>query len=77
MNPTPTSDGLEARYSVHRLKEDPEGKHAACRYFVLDPQHDLIAREALAEYAHLAREKGFEPLAVDLLTWLDALNTGP
>ena len=61
--------GLERRYHVERLN-DTEGKHADCRYFVLDPQHDPIAREALKTYANHAQAKGYVTLADDLFAWL-------
>lgn len=65
--------GLEARYDVQKIN-DPEGKHEDCRYFVLDPQHDPLAREALAEYAVLASKAGHEGLARDLDAWLTGLE---
>lgn len=61
--------GLERRYHVERLN-DTEGKHADCRYFVLDPQHDPIAREALTAYAKGALASGYTTLAEDLIAWL-------
>lgn len=65
--------GLEARYEVRRIV-DTTGKHNDCRYFVLDPQHDEIARHALAEYANRARAAGYQALAEDLDDWLDAMG---
>lgn len=61
--------GLEARYHVQKIN-DPNGKHDRCCYFVLDPQHDPIARTALARYAQVAREIGYASLADDLTAWL-------
>jgi hypothetical protein len=61
--------GLERRYHVERLN-DTEGKHTDCRFFVLDPQHDPIAREALKTYANHAQAKGYVTLADDLFAWL-------
>lgn len=61
--------GLERRYHVERLN-DTEGKHADCRFFVLDPQHDPIAREALKTYAQHAYAKGYVTLHDDLFAWL-------
>ena len=65
--------GLEARYHVQKIS-DPTGKHDGCRYFVLDPQHDVIARAALARYAQVARASGYFDLADDLELWVHTLN---
>lgn len=65
--------GLEHRYDVTRVN-DPAGKHDACAYFVLDPQHDPIARHALAVYAFGARGAGYAALADDLDEWLGRLD---
>ena len=62
-------DGLHRKYHVERLN-DVTGKHADCRYFVLDPQHDPLAREALGAYANAAAVAGYEALALDLNRWL-------
>lgn len=62
--------GLEARYRVEKIN-DPTGKHAHCRYFVLDPQHDPLALDALDYYALLATEK-FPALANDLDRWVQS-----
>lgn len=62
----PKQAGLEHRYNVEKVS-DPEGKHADCRYFVLDPQHDPAAREALELYARVC---GNQRLADDLYSWL-------
>jgi hypothetical protein len=59
--------GLEHRYSVEKVS-DPEGKHAGCRYFVLDPQHDPVAREVLYKYAMLTDN---DELSNDLLDWYE------
>jgi len=61
--------GLEPRYHVEKI-DDPNGKHDDCRYFVLDPQHDPLAREALLRYALLAGQTGNSELARDLREWL-------
>lgn len=61
--------GLERRYHVERLN-DTAGKHTDCRFFVLDPQHDPIAREALRTYANHAYAKGYVTLHDDLMRWL-------
>jgi hypothetical protein len=57
---------LEHRYNVEKVS-DPEGKHKDCRYFVLDPQHDSAAQEALEFYAKVC---GDQRLADDLYRWL-------
>lgn len=61
--------GLLHKYDVQR-RNDPDGKHDDCRYFVLDPQHDPLARFALAVYADRARAAGYDALATDLDLWL-------
>ena len=67
--------GLEARYDVRKLK-DPTGKHEACAYFVLDPQHDGIARVALQVYANTARANGITQLADDIDQWIREVADG-
>lgn len=62
-------DGLRDKYRVER-HDDRTGKHNGCRYFVLDPQHDQIAREALVLYA---ARTGNADLRRDLRDWLDSL----
>ncbi len=53
------------KYRVERLN-DPEGKHAGCWYFVLDPHHDPHAVAALRRYAYSVR--GQSPaLAADIM----------
>lgn len=64
--------GLYGKYRVERLN-DPERKHAECRYFVLDPQHDPIARDAIELYATRAGRIGHTELEVDLGEWLKSL----
>jgi hypothetical protein len=64
--------GLEGRYRVEKI-DDPTGKHDGCRYFVLDPRHDLIAREALRQYAADALTLGHIALFRDLNRWLASL----
>lgn len=58
--------GLEQRFNVEKI-EDPEGKHASCRFFVLDLDHDKTARSALHYYAVTTEN---EALAQDLLDLL-------
>ena len=65
--------GLEARYHVEKIN-DPTGKHDGCRFFVLDPQHDPIAREALRDYAVHALSYGHVALYQDLDRWLTSLD---
>lgn len=65
--------GLEARYDVEKIN-DPEGKHADCRYFVLDPAHDKAAAFALRAYAVHQKHKGNPVLATDLFKWLEDLT---
>lgn len=71
-----TETGLESRYDVRKIN-DPEGKHGECRYFVLDPEHDPLAREALSVYAITAHTHGYKALADDLHRWLADLATHP
>lgn len=52
------------------LNNDPEGKHEECRYFVLDPQHDPIARRMLFDYARIAGDRGYPVLAEKLRAWV-------
>lgn len=65
--------GLYGKYLVERL-DDPTGKHAGCHFFVLDPQHDQIARWVLKEYADRAFELDHYQLAADLKIWLRRLE---
>lgn len=67
--------GIYGKYYVERLN-DVFGKHDNCRYFTLDPQHDPIARQALAHYATVARTEGFVDLADDINDWLTSLERG-
>lgn len=69
------SDGMHEKYRVEKI-EDPAGKHDGCRYFVLDPQHDPIARDVLAIYARRAGDEGNEALEMELVGWLDNLWGG-
>lgn len=72
--PVRGNDGLQARYEVKKIN-DPDGKHDECRYFVLDPTHDPIARTALAVYAEHARAAGLTELANDLHALLYATRS--
>lgn len=65
-------EGLADKYRVERLG-DEDGKHGDCRYFVLDPQHDPIAREAIRVYALSAQDKNLR-LSIDLTQWLSQIE---
>lgn len=69
-----TQRGMYGKYEVHRLN-DPAGKHAECRFFVLDPKHDENAFRALDVYAQACRVQ-FPLLANDLDRWIDELEEG-
>jgi len=69
MSETDLQKGLYPKYQVTRIY-DPEGKHKDCRYFVLDPEHDPIARFALRAYMVMAKHRGYGSLARDLAAWL-------
>ncbi len=58
--------GLYQRFKVERL----DGRHAHCKYLVLDLDHDPLAREAAETYAQAARKAGFVQLSVDIRTYL-------
>ncbi|WRS29634.1 hypothetical protein U6G28_08910 [Actinomycetaceae bacterium MB13-C1-2] len=64
------SAGLRRKYKVRRVS-DPKGKHKKCAYFVLDPAHDPIAREALRLYAIRTPNRD---LAHDLHDWIDKIE---
>lgn len=68
------NEPLRNKYRVERL-HDAAGKHSNCGYFVLDPQHDPLARVALAAYSGAAREQGFTALSDDLDEWLADIST--
>lgn len=76
---TPDADelqqGIMPRYYVERIG-DKEGKHDDCFYFVLDPQHDLLARLALRLYADFAEIKGYEKLATVLRAKVAKIEAG-
>jgi hypothetical protein len=61
--------GMYRKFKVSR-RNDPEGKHDDCRYFVLDIDHDKHARPALEAYAQSCEEL-FPALAADLRLWLE------
>jgi hypothetical protein len=68
-NPTDDRErGLYGKYHVERAS-DPSGKHADCRYFVLDPRHDAHAITALRAYADSARSE-YPEFAADLDRWV-------
>jgi hypothetical protein len=66
--------GLEARYLVKKIN-DEAGKHDNCRYFVLDPQHDDAALQALNHYANTVVYNHPE-LAEDLYAWIQDIVEG-
>jgi len=67
-----TERGMFGKFYVKHM-HDPEGKHDECRYFVLDPQHDQVARDALAIYE--ANIRPTKPkLADDIRAWLAGLD---
>ena len=68
------AEGLFHKYDVSRTDGDPSGKHADCRLFVLDPQHDPAAAKALQTYMHEATKNGYIALAADLQGWLKELG---
>lgn len=61
---TDTERGVYKKYDVKR-RNDPDGKHDECSYFVLDLHHDVHARNALAAYADSC-EDDYPDLASDL-----------
>lgn len=67
--------GLEPRYRVEKIN-DPDGKHPDCWYFVLDPQHDTFAVDALRAYA-AASARANPQLANDIGEWLRGLGFCP
>lgn len=56
--------GLYEKYQVRRLN-DAAGKHDACRFYVLDVDHDRFARAALLAYADACAAE-YPSLAADL-----------
>lgn len=69
------SPGFRRKYFVKKLR-DPDGKHDSCRYFVLDPQHDPLARQALSLYATLTDDAGNRGLCLDIREWLREIRRG-
>jgi len=68
MNTLTMSDrnkGFYNKFDVKR-RNDVDGKHDECSYFVLDLKHDPFAKMALAVYAFQCRDK-YPLLALDLL----------
>ena len=70
--------GVYAKYRVTRTDGSSEngGKHASCRFFVLDLDHDPHARAALAAYAASCAETHPE-LASELDYTCDQMRGGP
>lgn len=60
--------GLYGKYHVERIdgSSEPGGKHADCKYFVLDLTHDKHALPALEAYA-LSCQDEYPLLAQDLI----------
>ena len=48
---TQPQQGLYPKFEVTRTDGDPTGKHANCRHFVIDVDHDLVGQSALLIYA--------------------------
>lgn len=70
------SKGLYGKFVVTRTdgSSNTDEKHDGCRYFVLDLDHDVLSRPAVAAYADAARSAGYEALADDLDEWLDYVD---
>ena len=67
--------GIYPKFSVRRLHPSSRGiDHTDCFYFVLDPEHDPAAREALTAYAAAAAREGYYALAEDIRKRLDQLR---
>ena len=68
--------GLYRKFEVHRTdgRDAPGEKHAGCRYFVLDLEHDGLASTALTAYADAAERDGYGPLADDIRALVNAIN---
>jgi hypothetical protein len=67
--------GLIHKFHVERLVPSSRGiDHSECQYFVLDPEHDPLARQLLSEYAMLADQIGEKKLAADMFQWLADLS---
>lgn len=60
--------GLYEKFLVCRAdgRDRPGEKHAECRYFVLDLDHDPHAIAAISAYADSCSADGFQNLADDL-----------
>lgn len=67
-------EGLLRKYSVRRIG-DINDKHQNCFFFVLDIDHDPIARSALKTYMDEARKAGYEKLADDLYARMRSRET--
>jgi hypothetical protein len=65
--------GLEKRFNVSRTdgRDAPGGDREGTQYFVLDPEHDRTAWEALEYYSMLTEN---EELKQDLAEWLDTIE---
>lgn len=67
----PATEDEAALYGKYRVEKvsDPTGKHAHCRYFVLDPAHDPRAVPAIRAYADTVRADSPD-LAAGLDEWV-------
>jgi len=77
--PAPDSGGLYGKFRVERVEPSSRGiDHSACRYFVLDPQHDPHAVTAMRSYANAVRTSAPD-LAADIDRWVgrDVHTHGP
>jgi len=68
--------GLYKKYNVTRVA-DFDGKHENCEYFVMDPRHDLIARQVLEMYAQLAETAGYAKLPEDIRAMIERSKGEP
>ena len=60
------AERLHEKFRVERVDPEAQERHKDCWVFVLDPEHDPVARVALAAYATAAVEAGLLDIAVDL-----------
>lgn len=66
---------LAGKFVVKRSdgSSEPGGKHADCKFFVLDLEHDRFAAPALRAYAE-ACDADYPLLAADILLVVDSLG---
>lgn len=65
--------GLHRKFKVERVDPEAQERHKDCATFVLEPKHDLAARNALITYAE-ACGNDYPELAADLRNWVAAEN---